>query len=583
MTASVQPKKVWPSDDDVSERYPIYTRANTGEVFVDASSPFTWSLLGRIVYEGGFRDALIRMGTFTEDDFGPLETGRCQCVASFGGYVYFSLSVSRILGVRAPGMSVEAVDQSFFGEHPDAPPYEPHPDDADEARSAATGKWMAGILAPAPDPNESHRRDIDALLAASPAFEELSEPQLVAYIRRVVDELRGVFATHMVNLYASNIATGIVAQSASAVGMSHRVARIYAGLGDVDSAQQSFDLWEISRIIRASAELTAEFDRGLDGLLDRIGALNSADALNFLAKWHEFIETWGFLGPSVWELRSPTYASAPRIVLHMLDGARNRGDDASPQSRSNESAAERARAVAEILAALPDDESKGMFQAATSVVPALLPRREGSKVQCTRLVNEVREAARALGERFVAAGVISDWSDILMLLDSEIDAFFDAPSSWKQTIADRRAELTELEGRTPPFIVNGKNPEWEDFIPKNTSPDPAAVGTTLTGLGVSPGKHTGRVRVVLSIQDDTDIEPDDVLVAMTTDSSWGALFLTAGAVVVQTGAAISHAAIVSRELGIPSAVSVSDATVRLTDGMLVSVDGDTGEVVVIES
>jgi len=60
----------------------------------------------------------------------------------------------------------------------------------------------------------------------------------------------------------------------------------------------------------------------------------------------------------------------------------------------------------------------------------------------------------------------------------------------------------------------------------------------------------------------------------------GPLFLTAGAVVCQTGATISHAAIVSRELGIPAAVSVQDCTTRIVDGTIVTVDGDTGTVTV---
>ena len=75
----------------------------------------------------------------------------------------------------------------------------------------------------------------------------------------------------------------------------------------------------------------------------------------------------------------------------------------------------------------------------------------------------------------------------------------------------------------------------------------------------------------------------DVLVARTTDSSWGALFLAAGAVVCETGAAISHAAIVSRELGIPAAVSVPYCTALLVDGMEVEVNGSTGVVRLLNS
>ena len=56
--------------------------------------------------------------------------------------------------------------------------------------------------------------------------------------------------------------------------------------------------------------------------------------------------------------------------------------------------------------------------------------------------------------------------------------------------------------------------------------------------------------------------------------------LPAGAVVVETGSVISHAAIVSRELGIPAAVSVNGATRRIRDGATITVDGSTGTVLV---
>ena len=73
-----------------------------------------------------------------------------------------------------------------------------------------------------------------------------------------------------------------------------------------------------------------------------------------------------------------------------------------------------------------------------------------------------------------------------------------------------------------------------------------------------------------------------MLIAPQTDPSWVPLFVPASAVIVNVGAAGSHAMIVSRELGIPCVVSVTDATRKLTDGALIEVDGAAGTVTVIE-
>ena len=91
----------------------------------------------------------------------------------------------------------------------------------------------------------------------------------------------------------------------------------------------------------------------------------------------------------------------------------------------------------------------------------------------------------------------------------------------------------------------------------------------------------GRARVILD-SDPTALEPGDAL-APLTDPSWTPLFVPAAGVVVDVGAALSHAIIVSRELGIPCVVSATDATKRIPDGALVRVDGDTGVVTILDT
>jgi pyruvate,water dikinase len=83
--------------------------------------------------------------------------------------------------------------------------------------------------------------------------------------------------------------------------------------------------------------------------------------------------------------------------------------------------------------------------------------------------------------------------------------------------------------------------------------------------------------------DALDLEPGEVLVAPITDPAWTPLFLPSAAVVVDVGALMSHAVIVSRELGIPCVVSVDGATRRIPDGALVEVDGTAGTVTVLDA
>ena len=106
-------------------------------------------------------------------------------------------------------------------------------------------------------------------------------------------------------------------------------------------------------------------------------------------------------------------------------------------------------------------------------------------------------------------------------------------------------------------------------------------GQQLRGWGASHGRHTGPVRV-LTEPDDSMVERGDVVVARRTDAAWSPVFLKAGAIVVEQGGPLSHAAIVARELGLPAVVNVPGAVARLlaADVTVASVDGDLGLVII---
>ena len=109
-----------------------------------------------------------------------------------------------------------------------------------------------------------------------------------------------------------------------------------------------------------------------------------------------------------------------------------------------------------------------------------------------------------------------------------------------------------------------------------------SVGESLQGMPGCTGIAEGTARIILDRNDPGALEPGDILVAPLTDPSWTPLFVPAAAVVVDVGAPLSHAIIVSRELGIPCVVSATDGTRRIPDGSKISVDGNTGLITILE-
>ncbi|WP_409332756.1 phosphoenolpyruvate synthase [Trujillonella humicola] len=100
----------------------------------------------------------------------------------------------------------------------------------------------------------------------------------------------------------------------------------------------------------------------------------------------------------------------------------------------------------------------------------------------------------------------------------------------------------------------------------------------LTGLGASPGRATGRVRVLHSPGEGARLRTGEVLVAPMTNPDWMPTMRRAAAVVTDAGGVTCHAAIVARELGRPAVVGARTATTALAEGTEVTVDGDSGRI-----
>ena len=273
------------------------------------------------------------------------------------------------------------------------------------------------------------------------------------------------------------------------------------------------------------------------------------------------------------------------MPLGMLERMRLQDDSKSPLEARARGAAVREQLTTELLGIVEGDpEAHGGLQAGIASAGLFAGLREMGKNACIRLIHEAKLALLELGNRMVSDGVIDDPQQIFMLLDDEVDAFLADPGSMAATLRDRDVVFHELQQLEPPYIV-----KLEDGVPPISSWPvrgagggvSASVGDVLQGAMGSPGVVTGTARVILDPSDAGAIGPGDIMIAPTTDPSWVPLFLSAEGVVVNVGAVGSHAAIMCRELGIPCAVSVIDATDRIPDGATIEIDGSTGTVTML--
>jgi len=98
----------------------------------------------------------------------------------------------------------------------------------------------------------------------------------------------------------------------------------------------------------------------------------------------------------------------------------------------------------------------------------------------------------------------------------------------------------------------------------------------INGIPGSKGEKTGIAKIILDIDEISDFKPGDILVTSSTSPQWTPLMRLASAIVTDIGGSLSHAAIVSREFGIPAVVGTQNATSIIKNGQTITVNGTEG-------
>lgn len=200
-------------------------------------------------------------------------------------------------------------------------------------------------------------------------------------------------------------------------------------------------------------------------------------------------------------------------------------------------------------------------------------RREESKSVFIKLSVITRRYALEIGRRMVAAGVIDQTEDVFFLSWFDITTWL--LEEWdgvgaRLLVSGRRQMLDYWKTCDPPDWVTG------DREVEPEQPEEPLADRTLRGIGASSGTVTGTARVVQSLDEASDLQHGEILIAPGTDPAWTPLFLRAAGLVTESGGLISHAVIVAREYGLPAVVNVPRATRIVRTGDRVKLHGGSG-------
>lgn len=562
-----------------STRFPVYTRGNAGEVWPEVVYPLSFGLV-RAVGRDLFASPYFASGLVTEDEVDGLTTFS----GVFGGYMYLNLSINRVVAVRSAGTTIAESDATFMGSEGLAPDHVPHPDDRNRVATLRGLRYAWKLLAATDLPHLAEDRAfVDSWEARLPDILAGPTDGLVAAVREMNEPLLDMFSRHVDVSAKAGVAVGLLSTLCERfVGDRSIALTMLGGLGEVDSATPSFELWELGRMVRADPALTTHFDGGVPGLEARLAEDPAAE--EFVAAFEEFRRRFGSRGPNEWETACETWGTDAELPLAFVDRMRLADDGHDPALKRTESAEARVAAVAAARDQL-NRPVRWLFDRTLRAGMLYSPGRERSKTIIVDLIHVARRISRELGSRCAAGVPGGDLRDLWFVFPDELDAYIEDPGSFGELIARRRAAREELSRREPPFVFDGVLPSPATWPLRSDRAGVASVGVgeSIVGLGGCAGVAEGRARIVTDPSEPGDLGPGDVLIAPLTDPAWTPLFVPVEAIVVDVGGQMSHAVIVSRELGRPCVVAATDATRRIPDGALVRVDGNAGTVTVLEA
>jgi pyruvate,water dikinase len=365
---------------------------------------------------------------------------------------------------------------------------------------------------------------------------------------------------------------------------------------------------ELKKLARLAVELGVAKTLKAGSTDDALRAVGkSADGAKWLAAWEKAKDPWfNFTSGNGFYSTDKYWIDHLDIPMGYLRDYIERVEEGETIERPTEKLlAERDRIAAEYREMM-DEEAQAVFDGKLGLSRTVFPYVEDHNFYIEHwslgiFWRKMRELSRML----VNLGFWKDEDDMFFLSRNEVrDVLWDyaaswgigsakqGPHYWPAEIERRRSIVSALAAQPPlPALNNPPAVITEPFTimlfgvtSENLKRWVGAEegGSALKGMAAAPGIREGVARVLRSPDQLGELEKGEILVAPVTAPSWAPVFGKIGAVVTDIGGIMSHAAIVCREYGLPAVTGTGNASSKITSGMRLRVDGNTGTVTILE-
>jgi pyruvate,water dikinase len=540
----------------------IFDNSNVAENYPGFSTPLTFSGLQR-GYSKNFKN-LIRFIGLKEDEWSQLNNQLDQLVGYWGGQIYYNLnnwysiyallpfgaekavaSFNEMVGINTSSV-IDIPKRSLF------------------ARLKITFRILPRFMSFYFLGNRYHSRYKDEFKDLYKRFqkdanEAKSAFELIKLLEKLDNDYLGIIKIPLFNDFYSSVLNSICRRLAIKIHPK-KGEQLYNDLlsnrEELESSKAIYSIIELAEIYQKQPD-SPEFSQKLKFHFDRYGDRS---------QWEMKIEV-------------PTARENPETTMKLIQEYARQG-----MTRESQRSKEREKSHF-----AKKELKNGFFHAPIAALffwplfkkcTEAISFREDSRFDRVRFKGLSRKIILKLGEELKDKKWLNETEDLFYFTFDEIlslvhDSY--GADYWKDLVALRKKHLSSFNNlKLPDRILSNDLSSVRKFVINKE----ATSLTGIKGIPCSGGVVETECEVVLDLNQAPSLS-GKILVAERTDPAWGYFFVGVKGIIIEKGSMLSHAAIISRELGIPCIINVKNATDTLKSGMKIRMNGDTGEIEII--
>ncbi len=547
---------------DEKPRYspPVYTRANIGEMMPGPVTPLTLSTFGKAI-ERATQDLYVSSGA--QKGF----SGEYIYIHSFYNHLFMDVQALYAIPRNVWLSRKENVDYSVIGEVVEG---------IEVKKETAFLPAMLNFFRMMRYVNRGPK--MSKRLKKLHAEFRISCPEDIEKCYDLIDKnipvLDKAYLLHYVTSSQSGslFATILnILSKGKRPGREHqeKVAAMFTDIPGVESADVIHSIDKLAEMLSLLPDVEKIF---VTLPVDRAVAYLREDAPGGIRKfWNDFIERHGYRCVREAELRETEWAIDPTPVIEGLR-AKIKAILSGYDGRRTNGGQKNKKVVPEGLGFV----GKMIIKKILPKARASVARREQSKAHAIGIQYQFKKAYRHLAGLLVREGFLDDADQIFFLLHEEIGQMISTGDkvSFKQKAEKRRKLYPGMQALSFPDVTIG--------IPVPLESEQVNSDGGLKGIPVSRGVAEGEVHLVRNLKEAGKVKKGEIMVVQYTDVGWTPYYGIIAGLITEIGSPLSHGAVVAREYGLPTVVSVKGALSTLTDGQHVRLDAIKGKIEIIE-